>query len=68
MRDRDNLSISVLNVYFDVLAMLARGGVSAVVEVAFHNKLWRPNVARLGLDALVIGDYLIDKPAAKLIR
>ncbi|MFF5036925.1 AAA family ATPase [Nocardia salmonicida] len=48
--DFDDLDIPVLHVFFDVLTVLARGGVSAVAEAAFQDKLWRP--ALIGLAEL----------------
>ncbi|WP_204249068.1 AAA family ATPase [Nocardia arizonensis] len=45
--DYDDLNIAVLRTFFDVLTTLARGGVSAVAEAAFQDKLWRPNLERV---------------------
>ncbi|WP_267465816.1 AAA family ATPase [Nocardia cyriacigeorgica] len=45
--DYDDLDMPVLHTFFDVLAVLARGGVSAVAEAAFQDRLWRPNLLRL---------------------
>ncbi|MGQ4619731.1 AAA family ATPase [Nocardia sp. R7R-8] len=45
--DYEDLNIPVLHVFFDVLTVLARGGVSAVAEAAFQDKLWRPNLLRV---------------------
>ncbi|WP_406279244.1 AAA family ATPase [Nocardia sp. NBC_00881] len=36
----EDLNIPVLHIFFDVLTLLARSGVSAVAEAAFQDKLW----------------------------
>lgn len=38
--DYNDLNIPVLHAFFDVLTVLARSGVSAVVEAAFQDKIW----------------------------
>ncbi|MFQ6397736.1 AAA family ATPase [Nocardia sp. KC 131] len=43
----DDLNIPALHAFFDVLTVLARAGVSVVVEAAFQDKLWRPNLMPL---------------------
>ncbi|TLG01754.1 ATP-binding protein [Nocardia cyriacigeorgica] len=45
--DYDDLDIPVLNVFFEMLTVLARGGVSVIAEAAFQDKLWRPNLLKL---------------------
>jgi predicted kinase len=43
----DDLDLPALHTFFEVLTVLARGGVSAIAEAAFQDRLWRPNLLRL---------------------
>lgn len=43
----DQLNMPTLRVFFDVVTVLARAGVSVVAEAAFQDKLWRPNLEPL---------------------
>jgi predicted kinase len=44
---RDELTQRTLPVFFDVLEVLLRAGVTTVAEAAFQDKLWRPRLAPL---------------------
>lgn len=43
----DPLNLPTLDVFFDVLAVLLKGGVTVVAEAAFQDRLWRPNLQPL---------------------
>lgn len=43
----DELNIPTRDVFFTVLTVLARAGVTAIAEAAFQDKLWRPNLLPL---------------------
>jgi predicted kinase len=45
--DGDAYNRRVFDVFFEVLAVLLRGGVSVVAEAAYQDRLWRPGLARL---------------------
>lgn len=43
----DDLSLRTLAVFFEVLEVLLRSGVTVVAEAAFQDRLWRPGLERL---------------------
>ena len=43
----DELTSRTLPVFFDVLELLARAGVTTIAEAAFQDRLWRPGLERL---------------------
>jgi predicted kinase len=43
----DELTLRTLPVFFDVLELLLRAGVTTVAEAAFQDKVWRPRLAPL---------------------
>jgi predicted kinase len=43
----DELTTRTRPVFFDVLELLARAGVTTVAEAAFQDRLWRPGLERL---------------------
>jgi predicted kinase len=43
----DELTTRTLPVFFDVLELLLRAGVTAVAEAAFQDRVWRPGLERL---------------------
>jgi predicted kinase len=43
----DSLSTRTLPVFFEVLELLLKAGVTTVAEAAFQDRLWRPGLTRL---------------------
>ena len=43
----DELTMRTLPVFFDVLELLLRAGVTTVAEAAFQDRVWRPGLERL---------------------
>jgi predicted kinase len=61
----DELTARTLPVFFDVLALLLRAGVTTVAEAAFQDKVWRPRLAPLrGLARLRIVHCTVDAQTA----
>jgi predicted kinase len=44
----DELTVRTLPVFFGVLELLVKAGVTTVAEAAFQDRVWRPELARLG--------------------
>jgi predicted kinase len=75
----DELTVRTLPVFFEVLALLLRAGVTAVAEAAFQDHVWRPRLepllplARLrvlhcAVDPEVAFARLVARPAADATR
>ncbi|MEV0292908.1 AAA family ATPase [Nocardia sp. NPDC050710] len=43
----DDLALPTLSVFFDVLTVLLRAGVTTIAEAAFRDRLWRPGLEPL---------------------
>ncbi|WP_433541465.1 AAA family ATPase [Streptosporangium sandarakinum] len=73
------LNLPVLKVFFDVLGLLTRAGVSVVAEAAFQDRVWRPNlqpliglarirVIRCVVDAALAGERIARRAASDAHR
>lgn len=61
----DELSRRTLPIFFSILEMLLRAGVTTVAEAAFQHRLWRPGLERLcGLARIRIVHCTVDAGAA----
>jgi predicted kinase len=61
----DELTLRTLPVFFDVLEVLLRAGVTTVAEAAFQDKVWRPRLAPLlGLARLRLVHCVVDEETA----
>jgi predicted kinase len=61
----DELTTRTLPVFFDVLELLMRAGVTTVAEAAFQDRLWRPGLERVkGLAQIRIVHCVVDADVA----
>ena len=61
----DELTVRTLPVFFGVLELLLRAGVTTVAEAAFQNRVWRPRLEPLrGLAELRIVHCVVDADVA----
>ena len=61
----DELTLRTLPIFFGVLGMLLRGGVTTVAEAAFQDRVWRPRLEPLrGLAHLRIVHCVVDADVA----
>jgi predicted kinase len=64
--DNDAFNRRVFPVFFDVLGVLLRAGVSVLAEAAYQDKLWRPGLAGLaGLAEVRIVRCAVDRTVAR---
>lgn len=62
---RHELSLRALPVFFEMLELLLRAGVTTVAEAAFQDRLWRPGLERLhGLSRIRIVHCTVDTEIA----
>jgi predicted kinase len=62
----DELTMRTFELFFEVLGVLVRAGVTVVAEAAFQDKLWRPRLAALAeLAAIRIVRCVVDPAVAQ---
>jgi predicted kinase len=64
----DELSTRTLPVFFGVLELLLKAGVTTVAEAAFQDRLWRPGLARLQALAQIRIVHCVVAPEVALAR
>jgi predicted kinase len=65
----DELTVRTLPVFFGVLELLLRGGVTTVAEAAFQDRVWRPGLEPLrGLAHLRVVHCVVDPEVARRRR